>query len=236
MLQEWKDSGCDETELTRCLIDLFFVSVLLDAGAGDHWRYVEPQSNKKYERSEGIAVASLYMFKALAFSAGKSTKVPVVDGERFCVRAKHRSWLLTLFLGAGLEKLSTKTLAEGFQITENNPMLGVEARANLLRSLGSSLLAHPDVFGTEGRPGNVVGRITCLGTEPVELTGNRRLSAEDSRRCLNTRYIKILGYPTNAPHPNLAKGSHSCQWLRDRRCMAPQHVAHASTLEHHRYD
>lgn len=72
-------------EIARRLIDLFFVSVLLDAGAGDHWRYVEPGTGKEYERSEGIAVASLYMFKSLAFSSKKMGDVPVVNGKRALV-------------------------------------------------------------------------------------------------------------------------------------------------------
>ncbi|KAL1983889.1 hypothetical protein VTN96DRAFT_9813 [Rasamsonia emersonii] len=137
MLDDWKKAGCDNLELTRRLIDLFFVSVLLDAGAGDSWAYVEPQTERKYERSEGIAVASLYMFKSLAFTASKSAGIPLVDGK-------------------GLESLTTEELAEGFQVSDKNPMLGVESRAALLRSLGQSLLAHSDIFGAEGRPGNLV--------------------------------------------------------------------------------
>lgn len=78
-LQQWKLSGCNDLELTRRLVDLFFVSVLLDAGAGDNWHYMEPQTERKYERSEGIAVASLHMFNALAFTASRST--PTVDGK-----------------------------------------------------------------------------------------------------------------------------------------------------------
>lgn len=82
MLQEWKEGGqTDDLERTRRLIDLFFVSVLLDAGAGDHWRYKEPGASKVYERSEGIAVASLHMFKAGAFTTSASTTAPVVDGK-----------------------------------------------------------------------------------------------------------------------------------------------------------
>jgi len=81
LLEEWKQSGCDELEITRRLIDLFFVSVLLDAGAGDHWRYVEPGTEREYERSEGIAVASLYMFKSLGFAAEKGATGPIVDGK-----------------------------------------------------------------------------------------------------------------------------------------------------------
>ncbi|KAJ0294754.1 hypothetical protein Brms1b_001215 [Colletotrichum noveboracense] len=108
IIEEWKKEGCDKTEVTRRLIDLFFVSVLLDAGAGDHWRYTEPGTDQVYERSKG------------------------------------------------LEKLQTDELAKGFQVSDSNPMLGVDSRAALLRSLGGSLLAHPDVFGAEGRPGNLV--------------------------------------------------------------------------------
>ncbi len=82
MVEEWKAAGCDATELTRRLIDLFLVSVLLDAGAGDHWRYVEPQTGQTYERSEGIAVASLHMFSSLDFTAAKSEGIAMVDGNR----------------------------------------------------------------------------------------------------------------------------------------------------------
>lgn len=71
LIGEWENQNCDKLEITRRLIDLFLVSVLLDAGAGDTWRYVEPTTGGKYERSEGIAVASLYMFKAGAFSEDK---------------------------------------------------------------------------------------------------------------------------------------------------------------------
>lgn len=57
-----------------------------------------------------------------------------------------------------MQDLKTEALAEGFQISDKNPMLGVDSRANLLRSLGKSLLSNPEVFGQEGRPGNVVGK------------------------------------------------------------------------------
>jgi hypothetical protein len=83
LIQDWKSSGCDDLELTRRLIDLFLVSVLLDAGAGDFWRYVEPQKGQKYERSEGIAVASLYMFNSLTFTESKTAKAPLVDGKHY---------------------------------------------------------------------------------------------------------------------------------------------------------
>jgi len=82
LLEAWRRDGVDEKEVTRRLVDLFFVSVLLDAGAGDEWRYKEFETGEVYERSEGIAVASLHMFEELAFAAveGEGKGVPVADG------------------------------------------------------------------------------------------------------------------------------------------------------------
>ena len=77
-MDKWEEEGSDVTEKTRRLIDLFFVSVLLDAGAGDDWRYKEPESGQVYERSEGIAVASLDMFNELAFTTDTT---PTVNGR-----------------------------------------------------------------------------------------------------------------------------------------------------------
>ncbi|PVI06678.1 DUF1688-domain-containing protein [Periconia macrospinosa] len=151
VLDQWKSNGADDLEITRRLIDLFFVSVLLDAGAGDHWRYIEPGTKQKYERSEGIAVASLYMFKNLDFASTKDEKAPIVDGK-------------------GLEQLSTAALARGFQISESNPILGLDSRADLLRGLGKSLLSQPKVFGETGRPGNVVDYLRSTSSDPSKLS------------------------------------------------------------------
>ncbi|KAM0437508.1 hypothetical protein ACHAPT_001872 [Fusarium lateritium] len=147
IMDKWEEEGCDVTEKTRRLIDLFFVSVLLDAGAGDHWRYTEPGSGQVYERSEGIAVASLDMFNSLAFTTDTT---PTVNGN-------------------GLKQLDTAKLAKGFQVSDSNPMLGVDSRAALLRSLGQSLLDHPDVFGAEGRPGNLVDYLVKTAGESSKL-------------------------------------------------------------------
>ncbi|KAI1646096.1 DUF1688 domain-containing protein [Daldinia loculata] len=148
MIQDWKSSNCDDLEITRRLIDLFFVSVLLDAGAGDKWRYTEPGTDQIYERSEGIAVASLHMFNSLAFTASRSGTIPMVDGM-------------------GLGEITTHVLTTGFQVSDDNPMSGVESRAALLRCLGQSLLSHPDIFGTEGRPGHLADyMVKSAGNSP----------------------------------------------------------------------
>lgn len=70
----------------------------------------------------------------------------------------HVPCCLFIPAGKGLERFTAGALAEGFQASDTNPMLGIDSRAHLLRSLGISLLAHSEVFGTQGRPGNLVGK------------------------------------------------------------------------------
>jgi hypothetical protein len=65
LLSTWPDN-VDNTERCRRLIDLFLISVLLDAGAGTQWSYKSNENGRMYRRSEGIAVASLEMFKTVS--------------------------------------------------------------------------------------------------------------------------------------------------------------------------
>ena len=53
----------DNSEKCRRMIDLYLISVLLDAGAGTEWSYKSQENGRVYRRSEGIAVASLELFK-----------------------------------------------------------------------------------------------------------------------------------------------------------------------------
>jgi Protein of unknown function (DUF1688) len=62
-----------------------------------------------------------------------------------------------MFEGGALANLATleaETLAEGFQVSEDNPLLGLEGRAGLLRRLGQQVLARPDLF-PGARPGGL---------------------------------------------------------------------------------
>lgn len=88
LIAEWEASGSDQYEITRRLVDLFFVSVLLDAGAGEQWRYRDPETHQLYERSEGIAIASLAMFKGCEFCA------PCSDGASPSVKGKSATQIL----------------------------------------------------------------------------------------------------------------------------------------------
>ena len=140
LLQSWP-STIDNQERTRRLIDLFLVSVLLDAGAGTEWSYRSKESGKVYSRSEGLAVASLEMFKAGAFSSDAS-RPHQVDA-------------------AGLHTLTVDTLARGMQVSDSNPMSGLDGRAGLLIRLGTAL-QNAEIFGVDGRPGNMIGSLPML--------------------------------------------------------------------------
>ena len=56
----------------------------------------------------------------------------------------------------GLKRLSVEQLAKGLQVSEHNPMAGLEGRAGLLSRLGDAL-TNSELFGTEGRPGHMLG-------------------------------------------------------------------------------
>src|SRR5436190_23094215 len=71
----------------RAEFDLAITSVLLDAGAGPSWKYLDPDTELVITRSEGLAVASLRMFEAGAFSAYSGSPLRA-DAERL-VNLKH---------------------------------------------------------------------------------------------------------------------------------------------------
>jgi hypothetical protein len=133
-LQLMAESALDRA---RIKFDLAIVSVLLDAGAGADWAYLEPQSQQLFRRSEGLAVASFRMFCAGTFSSDPDCPLQVD--------------------AVGLQRLSQETLAAGFQVSSTNPLVGLEGRLWLLHRLGQVLHGHPDVFAKPlPRPGHLV--------------------------------------------------------------------------------
>lgn len=125
-------AGLPRPGRTHAMVDLTFVSVLLDAGAGPDWKYVEPATGHTYTRSEGLAVASFHAFTSGLFSGDPDHPLQV-DAQ-------------------GLRALVTDHLAGAFQVRDNNPLLGLEGRAILLRRLGETLAEQPEAFGEDGRP------------------------------------------------------------------------------------
>lgn len=129
----------DNSEKCKRMIDLFLVSVLLDAGAGTQWSYKSPENGRIYRRSEGLAVASLEMFKAGVFSGNRNNKHQVDK--------------------AGLAQLTVEKLAQGLQSRPGNQLAGLEGRCQLLVRLSEVLDEKKEFFGQDGRPGNMLDHI-----------------------------------------------------------------------------
>lgn len=121
-----KTSWPDAPARARAEFDLAIVSVLLDAGAGKDWRYDDAATGLRIGRSEGLALASLRMFEAGAFSADPNDPL----------RAD----------AAKLTALTSADLARGFQANADNPLAGLDGRAALLVRLGRAMTANPQVF------------------------------------------------------------------------------------------
>jgi hypothetical protein len=121
----------------RAEFDLAITSVLLDAGAGPSWKYLDSGTEQIVARSEGLGVASLRMFEAGGFSSDPAEPLRA-DAER-------------------LMHLKAEEVADGFQSMVGNRLVGVEGRASLLASLGTAVAANPKVFAREdrARPGGL---------------------------------------------------------------------------------
>jgi hypothetical protein len=125
----------DADAKARAAFDLAIMSVLLDAGSGPGWRYRDAVTGIEAARSEGLALASLRMFEAGAFAGSE------YDGLQ--ANAK------------GLQALTADALARGFQVSDDNPLAGLDGRAALLRRLGDQAATRPDLFGHSGEPGRL---------------------------------------------------------------------------------
>jgi len=156
-----------DDEQARTWVDLVVVSVLLDAGAGDRWRYIEPGTDRAFARSEGLAIASYHAFRAGLFSADRDQPLRVD--------------------ASALERLDPDRLAHAFQVGADNPLVGVDGRTELVRKLGAALVAAPALFA-DGRPGGLIDALrarTPFVTGLADGTGSgASVSAPDLLRLL----------------------------------------------------
>jgi hypothetical protein len=134
----------DAAARARAEFDLAIVSVFLDAGAGPTWRYTDPKTGDKIGRSEGLGLASLAMFCDGVFSADPQQPLRVD--------------------AAVLAKLDVTDLARGMQVSDANPLVGLDGRADLLRRLGALVASKPAVFGMHDtpRPGGLFDQLVML--------------------------------------------------------------------------
>ncbi|MDB5432339.1 MAG: uracil phosphoribosyltransferase [Caulobacter sp.] len=128
----WPDADAK----ARTAFDLAITSVMLDAGAGPDWKYRDAASGTVTTRSEGLGVASLRTFESGAFAT---------DPKGDPLRADD------------LSNLTVEDLSASFQVSEANPLVGLEGRAALLQRLGHQVAARPDLFATRdvARPGGL---------------------------------------------------------------------------------
>ena len=138
-----KIASLPKAEQARIKLDLVVVSVLLDAGAGEKWSYFEETSKQQFSRSEGLAVASLYMFLAGDFS-----------------HDPNHPWQVT---AQGLSQLTKEKLEAGVQVSSTNPLVGVEGRLSLLKTLGETLSKNSIHF-QHSRPGFVFDFMQSKGS------------------------------------------------------------------------
>ncbi|MGH6916045.1 MAG: DUF1688 family protein, partial [Geminicoccales bacterium] len=96
-------------EIARIRFDLAVISVLLDAGAGEAWCYREPASGAVFARSEGLAVASFDLLTT-GICSSDSARPLRADGD-------------------ALIALDPPVLGGVFQVSEKNPLVGLEGRA-----------------------------------------------------------------------------------------------------------
>ena len=137
----------DTDEQARAAFDLAIVSVLLDAGSGPGWRYRDQVTGLEAARSEGLALASLRMFQAGAFSNAADQPLRADAAE--------------------LATLSPTELAQGFQVSPDNPLAGLEGRAALVNRLGDQAAARPDLFALRDtpRPGGLYDAIRARAVD-----------------------------------------------------------------------
>jgi hypothetical protein len=122
----------DRAARARAEFDLAVVSVFLDAGAGPTWRFRDAKTGLAIGRSEGLALASLVMFENFMFSTNAHDSLRVDAGA--------------------LANLSVADVARGLQASGENPLVGLDGRVELLRSLGKLVASKPDVFGRHDTP------------------------------------------------------------------------------------
>lgn len=134
--------GPTSEDRLRAEADLAVLTALLDAGTGTRWRYREKPGARPAGRSEGMALASMFLFVAGLFSGDK--------------KHPHRADAETLI------KLDGKRLYRDLQISEENPLPGFEGRLMLLRNLGEQVAAAPKIF-PNGRPGDLAFTLAKRG-------------------------------------------------------------------------
>ena len=124
-------------------IDLAIVSVLLDAGAGPAGAIAIRRPGRASPAPKGLGWRASRMFAAGAFSSRPR-------GDR-CASMPRA---LASLDAADARRRASRSRAD-------NPLVGLEGRAALLRRLGAVVAATPAVFGTPARPAGLFDHLVA---------------------------------------------------------------------------
>ena len=145
----------EKIDLARSAVDLVFLSVLLDAGAGGDWVFEDPVTGKLLSRSEGLAAASVELF------------------FNHIARFEHvTGWVMD---ADSLKLMTQKKLASAFQHSCKNPLAGIDGRFSLLQGLASVLENDRTDQQRYGRPGNLIDE--CLAVSKKSFRGKVSVDA-----------------------------------------------------------
>lgn len=168
-------------DVARAQIDLTVLSVLLDAGAGAKWRYVEHVGGANTPSAMALPADRLGSDDLLALldsaASGKAKEAVVEsdDGTAYTrseglAVASYQAFIGGVFSAkkdepcrvdaSALKTIDVAALRAVFQAGTRNPMVGLEGRAALLARLGAALLAEHAKDGMVPRPSGVVDRVT----------------------------------------------------------------------------
>jgi hypothetical protein len=189
----------------RAQFDLAVVSVLLDAGAGAQWTYLERPSAAlpasalppaKVSRDDLLSMLD-QASGAAAAPAPEPAPAPTIDTIRYTRSeglgvASFRAFMAGAFSStpeqpcrvdaAALRQVDVAVLRAVFQASPANPLVGLEGRAGLLQRLGDALQAESRRDGLPARPALLFDRLTDGGTRT-------QVSAADVLQ----QVLKVLG-------------------------------------------
>ncbi len=184
-------AGLSELDQARAKFDLAITSVLLDAGAGPDWRYV--QNNRVWQRSEGLAVASLQMFRDGLFSSDPHQPLQAD--------------------ALGLQGVTLEALARGLQVSDTNPIVGLPGRLALIHGLGRMITERSQYFPVP-RLGGLVDYLIPQAESPANQTQPCLRAAGVFAAVINGLGGIWPGLGDVWPHAGKLVPFHKlCQWL-----------------------
>ena len=180
-------AGLRGTERARCAVELAVVSVLLDAGAGNTWRYRDETTGERIGRSEGLALATFDLYRRGTLSSDPAQPL------RVDARA--------------LARIDRAEFARAFQLDDGNSLSGIGGRVQCLRALGRAVAARTEFGPPNGPPGGSGRRLGHLFDHVQANATNGRIEASDLFRTVLVALRAVIGRALGDvwPHPGIRR-------------------------------